>query len=99
MNVFSLFSVSSSQSWIKASKFQVIIAYHNHAIIQANIKLKKLVEKHQNIKLIILNIVHSIYILFLQNLSAQAQDGTSKIVDTIHEIVIKKRACQNVKCK
>lgn len=82
-----------------ASKFQETIAFHNHAIIQAITKLQKLVAKHQKIKFISKSNVHKIYIFFLQNLSAQAQEGTSKTADTIQTIVIKNKACQKVKVK
>jgi hypothetical protein len=82
-----------------ASKFQETIAFHNHAIIHAIIKLQKLVAKHQKIKFITKSKVHKIYIFFLQNLSAHVQKGTSKRVDIIQTIVIKNNACQKEKFK
>lgn len=60
-------------------------------------KQQRLVDKAQKTKFKISNIVHKIYNFFLPNLSAQTQEGTSKIVDVIQVRVIKNNACQNEK--
>lgn len=98
LNFISFFS-SSSQSWISASKFPESIAFHIQAIIPAIIKDIKLFAIHQNVILIIRRNIHMINIFFLQNLSARAHDGTSKIVETIQTIVIKNNHCQKEKFK
>ncbi len=82
-----------------ASKFEEVRACHNQARNPANMNIQKLVAKTQIIKFIANNNVHRIYIFFLQNLSAQAQEGTSKIVAIIQTIVIKNNASQKEKFK